>query len=532
MAAGLLFAALVLFPGGQMAEKHLRVPVERWTKDAEVGAVAVREGVMETIIYVELRALGGRVASRLITNGLSMSMSDVASRRYMKAYVYLPMALHPAPRRALLISYGVGSTAKALVDSELESVDVVDISRDVLDMASFVFPDPATAPLSSPKVDVHVEDGRYFLQTTANRYDLITSEPPPPRAPGVVNLYTREYFELLRERLNEGGIVTYWLPIHALGEPSSLAIVRSFCEAFDDCTLWNGMGLDLMLVGTRGATGPGSAERFARQWSDPVVAGELRDLGFERPEQLGALFVGGPEYLRQITESTAPLVDDFPRRVMSYSDMTAAGSPHYFEWRDTEAARERFEADPVVARLWPSDMRAASLPWFQWQGVINDVFLATWKDDARGRIEAAHRLLTETPLEAPVLWLLGSDADLQRVVSEHLEGAPEAGGVTMHRAMRALSERRYDAAADLFATAAADADGEQLLLRDAHRYRIYALCMAGRRAEATREDAATRAELGVTGPLPPYWVWLWETCEVAEVDEADEVEEVEEDEAE
>jgi spermidine synthase len=514
LAAAVLFVASVaLFPAGQMRREHLRVPVERWTKSAEVGAVAVHEGLMETIIYVELRAFGGRLATRLITNGLSMSMSDVVSRRYMKAYVYLPIALHPEPRKALLISYGVGSTAKALVDSELETIDVVDISKDVLDMGSFVFPDPATAPLSSPKVRAHVEDGRYFLQTTTERYDLITSEPPPPRAPGVVNLYTREYFELIRERLADGGMVTYWLPIHALGEPSSLAIVRAFCDVFDDCTLWNGMGLDLMLVGSRGATGPGSEERFARQWKDPVVAPELRSLGFERPEQLGALFVGGPEYLRRITASTPPLVDDFPKRVMSYSDMTAEGSPRYFEWRDTDAARQRFETDPVIARLWPEGLREASLPWFRWQDVINRVFLGDYADDRRAQLEAAHRLLTETSLEAATLWLLGSDADLQRIVSQHPEGGDDPGGVTMHRGLRALSERRYSKAASLFEAVMARADGEQLLLRDAHRYRMFALCMDGRGDEARTEDAAKRTELGVEGPLPPFWEGLWALCE-------------------
>lgn len=53
---------------------------------------------------------------------------------------------------------------------------------------------PDAHPLRDPRVQVHLEDGRFFLQTTDERFDLITGEPPPPRTPGTVNLYTREYF--------------------------------------------------------------------------------------------------------------------------------------------------------------------------------------------------------------------------------------------------------------------------------------------------------------------------------------------------
>src|SRR4029453_1167983 len=99
---------------------------------------------------------------------------------YMKLYVYWPIAVHPNPKRSLLIAYGIGNTAKAMTDSRsLDTIDVVDISRDTLEMSRLVYPDKADNPLEDRRVRVHVEDGRYFLQTTAERFDLITAEPPP-----------------------------------------------------------------------------------------------------------------------------------------------------------------------------------------------------------------------------------------------------------------------------------------------------------------------------------------------------------------
>ncbi len=82
-----------------------------------------------------------------------------------------------------------------------------------------------------------------------------------------------------------------------------------------DCSLWNATPFDLMLVGTRGATGPVPMSQFARAWQTPRLAARLREVGFEQPEQIGATFVGDADYLRQLTADTPPLTDDYPQRL-------------------------------------------------------------------------------------------------------------------------------------------------------------------------------------------------------------------------
>ena len=77
----------------------------------------------------------------------------------------------------------------------LKSIDIVDISKDILELSEVIYPDPRKHPLNDERVRTHIEDGRFFLQITEKKYDLITAEPPPPTVAGVVNLYTREYFE-------------------------------------------------------------------------------------------------------------------------------------------------------------------------------------------------------------------------------------------------------------------------------------------------------------------------------------------------
>ena len=223
---------------------------------AEDRIAAVREGLDATLMYIEHRTLGATHHYQLCTNAYSMSNSAFTGRRYMKLFAYWPLAVLPRVRSALIIGYGLGNTAKALTDSsDPETIDVVDVSPDILAMAPVVFPDPQEQPLADPRVRVHVEDGRYFLQATDRRFDLITGEPPPHHLAGVVNLYSREYFQLLRSRLTAGGVVTYWLHTPLMSEPNAKSILRAFCDAFEDCSLWHGSGGDFMMVGTNGAAG-------------------------------------------------------------------------------------------------------------------------------------------------------------------------------------------------------------------------------------------------------------------------------------
>ena len=348
----------------RFAEKSERYAALRGTPSSGAATVeAIREGVAETLIYLKAPILREAATHALFVNATSMADTDWESRRYMKLYVYWPMALHPHLKRGLLIAYGVGNTAKAMTDSAaFSSIDVVDISKDVLTGSSVIYPKDADNPLRDPRVRMHVEDGRYFLQTTDQRFDLITSEPPPPRSAGVVNLYTREYFRLIHARLADGGMAAYWLPTHTISGDVTRSVIKAFCDAFEDCSLWHGIGSELMLAGTRGATGPVSAAHFAAQWQTLPVLRELRAVGLERPEQLGALFIGDAVFLRRLTANTPPLVDDRPKRIDALSErlrfMTTYGSsvalalasPAKMARRVTWAHRHRFaEVNEVKA---------------------------------------------------------------------------------------------------------------------------------------------------------------------------------------
>jgi spermidine synthase len=471
--AAILFAlAIVFFPFGLMEGGYLRLVVHRQGDSDRFKVVAVREGTIETIIYLRKDLFGEPVSYTLLTDGFSMAGTQESARRYMKLFVYWPVALRPDPQRALLISYGVGATAKALTDTP-------NVSREILEMSGIVYPDPATDPLRDSRVQIHVEDGRYFLQTTRNRYDLITGEPPPPKIARVVNLYTREYFQLVYDRLAEGGVNTYWLPVHNLTESDVKAVVRAYCDVFEDCSLWAGLRFDWMLVGSRNARYAPSNAEFARQWEDSRAGPELQAVGLERPEQIGALFLADAPYLREFTRGTPPLVDDFPKRLADEIVEGGRVEEAYAALLDVDASRQRFRRSEFIRSAWPETMRGSSLECFAYERMIREASGMRWSS---GSIEKLHALLTGTSLQTMVLWLLGTGHDELRAADRLLARGDSPDRHFGRLGVRALAERDFALASDYLGRAMASSPRNRPLLE----LHLYALCMAERCHEAER----------------------------------------------
>jgi hypothetical protein len=498
LAPAVLAASALLFPSDAL-EALLRKQIEIAYSSRE-RVVEFREGVVENIAYLERDWLGVPLYHRLVTDGYSMSGTTLAAQRYMRLYVNLPAALHPRLERALLISYGVGVTASALVElEELEQIDVVDISPEILELSAIIYGDDR--PLDDPRVRSIIEDGRYYLQTTPERYDLITGEPPPPAYAGVVNLYTREYFEAMHARLREGGLATYWLPIGQLRGVDAKAITRAFCEAFADCSLWDSTPGNWMLMGRRGTRPAFSPTRLHAQWQRPRSAGSLEDIGIEGPADLGALFLADAPLLAAWTDGVEPLVDNFPGRAPPLW-AGAPRDPAYEFARDPSERIRRFQASAAMRASWPRSERASVLGAMQLQPLVHAALAR-----ARPPLQAladAHRLLSQTQRRSLPLWLLGSDSLLQRAAQQTpLQNDPR---VAYHRAVGAMvAGRESDARRALSRAAAPDSPVQATALG----LQLYLACRSG------DDDAASQLDSFADTPLAridSYWELVSGLC--------------------
>ena len=473
---------LIRFPFGMMTSEYVVRAASQYTADGSRIA-ATREGPSETIFLLEQRWLGQPLYHRLVTNGFSMASTRLTDQRYMRYFVYWPMLMHGSPlRRVLVVCYGVGVTLRAVTDLKaVESIDLAEISPDIVRMSDRIYA-PNQSPLDDPRVRLHIADGRQFLLTTDRQFDLITGEPPPPLTPGAVNLYTREYFQLMYDRLAEGGIATYWLPVADGAVHGVSPIIRAFCDVFEDCSLWSATLFDWVLIGTRHAQGPGSDVAFTGAWSDQTLGAHLREVLFELPQQFGATFIGDAAYLESLTAATPALTDNFPRRVLPASPTPLFGDPANAEAMkafvsalDPARARTAFQQSPFIRRLWPPSLLNDTLPLFDQRPLINAV-MATAASPLRYIAELDH-LLTKTDLRMLPLWILGSNRVLQGVADG---GNDETGLVEYHLAARLLIARSYRAAANYFEAA----ERRGLRAPWLRPLRIYALCLAGEVAAA------------------------------------------------
>ena len=252
----------------------------------------------------------------------------------------------------------------------------------------------------------------------------------------------------------------------------------------------------------------------------------MERLGVEQPEQLGALFIGDAAYLRTLIGDSPALTDDDPKLIEMPFSPHEAQDRFLRRFTDAGAAASRFQASPLIARLWPERLRAASRPFFEFQDTIN----AHMYGDLLARpnaIQDVHRVLTGSPLHAPVLWRLGSNADIQQVLASATPQELENPLLQFHLGIRQLSERQFAAAAESFGRAAqvtspaTTTPGAASTGDNAFALHVYALCMAGQTREAQAlirgpwEESLRQRGLDAASAahetLPPFWVWMKET---------------------
>ncbi|MDD9947409.1 MAG: hypothetical protein OXU20_40595 [Myxococcales bacterium] len=440
-AAGTALATIGLaaaYPYGDIQDRYVHGSVSRWMGDDDK-VVRVLEDPTGTLIHVRHGFAGLHQFDQLASNSYSMAVNDFYGRRYMKLYAYLPLALHPGMDSALLVGFGVGNTASALAARpEFSRIDVVDISRGALELSRGMRFVGGRHPLDDERVHVHIEDGRHHLHGTSRRYDLITGEPPPPILAGMSSLYSVEYFHLLRDRLNPGGFVSYWLPLMDITAGTARSIVAAFCQAFEDCTLWHGSARNFMLLGSRDASGGVMLERYVAGWQSRDELSELRDLGFEHPAQLPSLFIGDADYLRKLVENDSPVSDAFPRR-MQRPGTKEERDALIWQWRDTKAAERRFAGSAWTKAHFPQRVHQDALKAFENQRLINDL-LFPGKTNARNPV-VMMQVLAGTPFTMPVLLMMNSDSDIQRNLQDDPSAAEKDPRLLPHVAAGHLAAR-------------------------------------------------------------------------------------------
>jgi spermidine synthase len=261
--------------------------------------VFYREGASDTVAVVERIKQKDRTLIYSDGRGAAGTLT-LAWNLY---FGHLPMLFHPDPREVLHICYGSGNSVLALTRHNPDRVDVVELSPHVREASPYFWTNEDV--LQNPRVNLIVEDGRNYVLGTDRSYDVVSLEPPNVYTAGVVNLYTQEFYELVRHRLKPGGIMVQWLPTIQLSKVDRGRLIRAFAEAFPHVTLWQQLNTtSLLLVGTLEPLAIDVGE-LARRLESEALARDVSVMGLDRIEGAALLRDGARDGSRSRTDGHA-----------------------------------------------------------------------------------------------------------------------------------------------------------------------------------------------------------------------------------
>lgn len=227
--------------------------------------VAEVEGVTAAVAVVQDRA-----GDRVLQVNSHFRQGGTATVRTDRRLAYLPLLLHPAPRRALFLGLGTGVTLAAALDQPGLRADGVELVPEILPLLPY-FSRAAGDLQAQPGVRLHMADARRFVRAAPDRYDVVMADLYYPAVDGAGALYTREHFEAIRARLTEGGVFCQWLPLHQMDFGTLRLITRTFLDAFPDGSAWMAnFSLETPLIALIGTAGPA---RYQPGWYEQRTSG-------------------------------------------------------------------------------------------------------------------------------------------------------------------------------------------------------------------------------------------------------------------
>jgi spermidine synthase len=266
---------------------------------------------------------GGPQQKTLWVNGQPMTTKSNST----KLMAHLPLWLADNPRDVLVICFGMGTTFRSATRHEGMDVQAVELVPGVLKCFGHYHAD-GPALLEEPHYRVTVDDGRNHLLMHDRSYDVITVDVAPPiESAGTVNLYSREFFALCRQRLRPGGVLCFWVP-NSPGSEIKM-IMRTFLDVFPEGGVWSAGVEDnnwasrepvswfmgFLLVGSPSRLSrPEVGARIRRGYTERAAVADLREWTtlYDTPDQVINLFVADGEQLQPFLADVPIITDDHP----------------------------------------------------------------------------------------------------------------------------------------------------------------------------------------------------------------------------
>jgi spermidine synthase len=219
--------------------------------------------------------------------------------RLQRMLGHIPALFHANPQSVLIVGFGAGVTAGTfVVHPTVRNITICELEPLIPPVSTQYFGRENYNVLNDPRTQIHYDDARHFILTSRDKFDIITSDPIHPWVKGTSSLYSKQYFELVKQHLNPGGVVTQWVPLYESDEATVKSELATFFDVFPNGTVWgndiNGDGYDVVLLGQAEPTRlniDAMQERLARP-ENVRVAQSLGSVGFRSALDLLATYAG------------------------------------------------------------------------------------------------------------------------------------------------------------------------------------------------------------------------------------------------
>ena len=242
---------------------------------------------------------------------------------------------------ALVIGLGAGITLRGVVETQVDDITCVEVSKNVQRAAGY-FDDVNGGLLRNPAIRIAIMDGRTYLSSVPALYDVIIGDIFFPMSSGSGTVYSREFFTLCKKRLAPRGVYCQWLPLHQLSLEELRIAVATFLSVFPDAQLWYGMiGRDTPVIGCVACEGgplPLDFEQLARWYDDPVKTNVLRAIELGDPMVFLSNFIAASPGAKAFSAGAVCSTDDKP--VIEFLNP-----------RDSDSFRERGEKNRKELQL-------------------------------------------------------------------------------------------------------------------------------------------------------------------------------------
>jgi len=169
-------------------------------------------------------------------DGVDVAGMDFMLRTTQKLQGYLPLCLHPNPRRVVQIGFGSGETARVGMEFGVPEYTLVEICPAIFEAAR-LFSEINHGSYQDPRIRRVIMDGKNFALLSGEKFDLIMNDSIFPGSSGSSALYTYDHFLHCRERLAEGGMFSCWVPLDLRASELGM-ILKSFQRVFPHTSFW------------------------------------------------------------------------------------------------------------------------------------------------------------------------------------------------------------------------------------------------------------------------------------------------------